>query len=389
MIKIHNELSKQIIKKIKDNPECKITFYEYMKMALYEKKLGYYMKDNSKIGKKADFYTSSSVGDVFARTLMKNFLELFIYVTDEKEYNFLEIGGGNGRFANDALNELKAKNKKIYDNFKYYMLEVSPFHKNLQYEKLLNHLDKVIWINNISELPKHFKGIIFSNELIDSFPVHKVQQCSEELLEIYVTWDDINEMFLEVSGEISDSRIAEYFEKQKIQLKDKQIAEVNLDVFKWLDSINNVLEKGYILTIDYGYLAEVLYDDNRLAGTLMCYFNHKASVNPFQNIGEQDITSHVNFSALIDYSKSLGFINAYFNFQSNFLLNNGILDFFTEFYLLSMETKGVINDCDLKTNRSIRQLIAPNEMGETFKVLLIQKNIENSKYSFMKNIWDK
>jgi len=355
VISKYDELSKRIIKKIKEAPQNRITFYEYMKMALYEEDLGYYMKDKSKIGKKDDFYTSSSVGDVFARTL---------------------------------LNELKLKDKILYDNFTYYMLEVSPFHKSLQYNKLLNHKDKVIWINDIKDLPKPFIGIIFSNELIDSFPVHKVQQCAGKLYEMYVIWDDIEETFLEVVGEVSDLKIIKYFEKQKIYLKEKQIAEVNLDVFKWLDSINNVLEKGYILTIDYGYLAEVLYDDNRLAGTLMCYYNHKANDNPYQNIGEQDITSHVNFSSLIDHGTSLGLKNVYFNFQSNFLLNNGILNFFTELNLSSMENKDIINDRDLKTNRAIRQLITSNEMGETFKVLLLQKNIERTKYSFMKNIWD-
>ncbi len=389
MINRHNELTERIIKKIKSTPQNRITFYEYMKMALYEENLGYYMKDRNKIGKTDDFYTNSSVGDVFAKVLANNFLELFTYTTDKQEYNILEIGGGNGQFASDALNELMLKDKGIYDNLVYYMLETSPYHRKIQGSKLLSHVDKVIWINDLSDLPKPFKGIIFSNELIDAFPVHKVQQSSEKLQEIYVTWDEKKDMFLEINDEISDLRIGEYFEKQNIFLKEKQIAEVNLDVIKWLDSINDVFDKGYILTIDYGYLAKELYDDNRLAGTLMCYYNHTANDDPYLNVGEQDITSHVNFSVIIEYGKSLGLENVCFTYQSNFLLNSGILNFFTELDLSVMQNRNIFNDTNLKKNRAIRQLITSNEMGETFKVLLLQKNINNYNYNFMENIWDK
>lgn len=382
-----NRLTKKIIGKIEAAPRKKITFYEYMSMALYEPKLGYYTKDKTKIGKNADFYTSSSVGSVFGQTIANSFIELLPHSTKGEIYSILEMGGGTGRFAKDVLDSIRQEFPDIYLRLKYYMLEASPFHQELQREYLQEHLDNLIWLNSLEEIER-FEGIIFSNELIDSFPVHKVQRLSGELREAYVIWNAENSSFEEVMDELSDSRLNDYFMEQGIQLRDGQIAEVNLAAVNWIKTVSKVLKRGFILTIDYGYPAEELYTTYRNDGTLMCYYRHVANDNPYINVGEQDITTHVNFSILIDKGRELGLENVWFTTQSHFLINNGILNYLQDVELSQLDEQNIIQDEALKRNRAIRQLITPGEMGETFKILLQQKNVGDNKYRFLKEVWE-
>jgi len=380
-------LLNEIIQTIQKSKQNRITFYQFMKMALYYPELGYYTKDRTKIGKKADFYTSTSVGPVFGKTLANHFLELLPYTHDGQDYHLFEMGGGDGRLARDILDEMKEKQPGIYDRVTYYMLESSPYHKKLQYGHLKDHAEHLIWLNDLEELPAPFQGIIFSNELVDAFPVHKVREWEGRLQEIYVTWDEREATFKEVIDEPSSKRLADYFKEQNIRLREGQTAEVNLEAIEWLKNVSAKLHKGYLLTIDYGYPAEELYASHRHEGTLMCYHQHLANDNPYQNIGDQDITTHVNFSLLINLGEHLGLEPVWFTTQGYFLLNNGILNYLHEIEMESLEKRDLFQDQSLKVNRAIRQLITPGEMGETFKVLLQQKNIENKQYRFLTDVW--
>lgn len=382
-----SELSKKIIENINHHPLKRITFYDFMNMALYAPKLGYYTKNKIKIGKQADFYTSTSVSSVFGHTIARHFAELFPYISDEGKNMILEMGGGDGRLARDVLDELKENYPGIYFNSTYYMLEVSPFHQEIQYELLKDHLDRMIWIQQLEELPVPFNGIIFSNELVDSFPVHKVKKRNGKIEEIYVTWNEQDHSFAEVVDEVSDNRLITYFMEQNIDLREGQTAEVNLDAIEWINSIGRLMNRGYVLTIDYGYPVEELYASHRHEGTLMCYYQHVANDHPYENIGNQDITTHVNFSVLMDVGEKIGLHTVWFTTQSYFLLNNGILNELKEIQLESLERRDLFKDEALKVNRAIRQLITPGEMGETFKVLIQQKNIGHQEYLFLTDIW--
>ncbi|MFV9510008.1 class I SAM-dependent methyltransferase [Tepidibacillus sp. LV47] len=381
-----NPLTEKIIQEIQKQKDHRITFYHFMKMALYEPELGYYTKDRTKIGKTADFYTSSSVGPVFGKTIANTFLEMLPFCTDQRNYNILEMGGGNGRFARDVLTGIKEKNQKIYEKLTYYMIETSPYHQHLQKEYLKEHLEHVKWVNHLDEIPKPFQGVIFSNELVDSFPVHMVQMQDGKLKEIYVTWDDEKREFIEVLDQLSTQELAKYFQEQNITLKEGQIAEVNLDAIQWMETMARFLDKGYMITIDYGYPADELYASHRHNGTLMCYHRHVANENPYQNIGDQDITSHVNFSILMNTGEKLGLKTILFTTQSYFLLNSGILEYLQEIEVSQMGHRDLFHDEALKMNRAIRQLITPGEMGETFKVLVQKKNVPDHKFRFMTGI---
>jgi len=380
-----NALEEKIIKSIQEQKNNRITFYDFMKTTLYEPNLGYYTKDRTKIGKAADFYTSSSVGPVFGKTIANTFVELLSYISDH-HYTILEIGGGDGRFARDVLNGIKEKNKSFYEKTTYFMIETSPFHQKIQEEQVKDHFDHMKWVDCLEDIPQPFEGVIFSNELVDAFPVHMVQMKNGELQEVFVTWDEEQQKFIEILDHVTDLSIDQYFKKQNIELKEEQIAEVNIDAIEWLQSISRFLHKGYLITIDYGYPAEELYASHRQNGSLMCYHKHLANDNPYQNIGDQDITTHVNFSALMDKGEELKLETILFTVQSEFLLNSGILHFLQEVRPMEMLDKDLFQDEALKINRAIRQLITPGEMGETFKVLIQKKNVPNHQFRFMTSV---
>ncbi len=377
-------MEQEIIKEIKGAPNERITFYRFMQLALYDAKYGYYTRQRDKIGKTADFYTSSSVNPVFAKALLNSFLEMFGQLGLEGPLNFLEVGGGDGKFARDLLDDLQLTHPEIYSRFTYYLLEASSYHADLQLERLGGHSDRIQPITGFTGLPADFSGVVFANELIDAFPVHRVVRWADKLREIYVSWDSEESAFVEVTGPLSDVRLYDYFYSLEIELREGQRAEVNLDVLDWIEAVAGALTSGYVVLIDYGHLADVLYDTSRHAGSLMCYYEHQSNDNPYQLVGEQDITTHVNFTTIINEASKHGLEQLYYNFQSNFLMSSGILDFFTEKPGVAEQ----VPDEQVKTNRAIRQLITPGEMGEAFKVLVLQKNMPKATYKFQKNIWD-
>lgn len=380
------KLTEKIVEALTQSENNQITFKQFMEMALYYPELGYYTKDREKIGKKADFYTSSSVGSVFGQTISKVLAELVSYI-ENQDYRIIEIGGGNGRFARDVLSELKIKNPEVYTKLTYYMIETSPYHIQLQKEYLIDHLDHVEWIDDLEKLGNSIKGVIFSNELVDAFPVHMVKKVNGDLMEVYVSWNSDEATFEEKIDELSDNRLSDYFTEQGITLKEGQIAEVNLNAIEWIQSVGEKLSQGYVMTIDYGHPAEELYASHRHNGSLMCYHLHLANDNPYQHIGDQDITSHVNFTALEHYGLSVGLKTIYLDTQGNFLISSGILE-----YLISIDNalnRDLFQDEALKRNRAIRQLITPGEMGDTFKVLIQQKGMNVKGYQFMKPAWEK
>lgn len=188
-----------------------------------------------------------------------------------------------------------------------------------------------------------------------------------------MTWNEERESYEEITAELSHPSLEDYFIQQKVTLKEGQVAEINLDAIDWMKHVAQRLTRGYVITIDYGYPADELYASHRHEGTLMCYYQHTANDNPYQLIGEQDITTHVNFTALMEEGKRWGLEPVWFSTQSHFLMNSGILEMLQEIGLDQMKNKDLFQDEAIKMNRAIRQLIMPGEMGETFKVLVQQK----------------
>ncbi len=341
-----DEVIKEEIRK--DGP---ITFKRFMEICLYHPEHGYYSKGPS-IGKEGDFFTSSSVGGIFGRTLAHALKEMLDVVGGSV---LVEMGAGTGDLAKDVL-------KEFLDNgwpVRYLIVERSHNLKKLQ-ERKLEGLP-VGWVSRVCEL-EPVCGVFFSNELVDAFPVHLVEKRDGKLWEVYVDVDEDGN-FVEVLGEPSTERIGFFFELQRVELPDGFRTEVNVDIFSWIEDVAKALERGFLVTIDYGYNSYDFYRPSRNRGTLMCYYRHTASEDPFVRPGEQDITSHVNFSVVARYGERLGFDVVGFTNQVNFLIDAGILDLVR----------------DQRELLQVKTLVMPGAgMGERFKVLIQGKGVSKN-----------
>ena len=360
-----SDLKSVIADKIKK--EGAITFAEFMSHALYNSKWGYYQK-----GKRDDYYTAPQISSIFGEMLAKLFSKLFKRF-NERELVLMEIGAGVGYLARDILLNLEKRYLEDFNYLKYIPLEIS----DQKMEELKRYLAKDSLDKYLYPYKKEIKinGIIFSNEFFDALPVHIVKMDKGRLKEIYVEYK--NEEFIEVVGEVSTDEILSYFEELKIELFEGQRAEVNLEAIRWLNKISKLLEKGFLITIDYGDLSEKLYSFYQIDGTIRSFYLHQVSKSPYINIGEQDITANVNFSALIYFGEKYGFNTLSYLTQKEFLINLGILDSIDP---SDFSAKGI------KDKLAIKNLIVPEVgMGEVFKVLIQSKGI--GRFS-IKDLWE-
>ena len=355
-------LRKEIVNLI--NKRGKIAFADFMGLALYHPEHGYYTSGKEKIGKKGDYYTSSDVHPVFGELIARQ-LEQMWRLMGKGRFTVVEMGAGKGRFCYDIINFMKKKFPEFFEEVDYKIVEISQNLIERQSSTLKGLEDKVSW-ESLSEDGFSFEPVIgsfLSNEFVDSLPVHQVVVENNCLKEIYVAIKD--DKFCEVIDDLSDPALEDYFAKSKISLKEGQRVEVNLRALDWVKNISRYLKRGFVITIDYGYLAEDLYSEQRHRGTLMCYYEHITSENPYERVGSQDITSHVNFSSLMEAGNRCGLNTTGFTRQSKFLIALGILD----------EMNKVQGD--IGKLLTIKNLFLPGGMGDVFKVLIQHKGIDN------------
>lgn len=361
-------LHEKIKNKIKQDPQLSISYYDFMDFALYEPELGYYSKSKVKVGKEGDFYTSSSVGDVFGETLGDIFADMLSRFSSGSPSYLIEFGGGNGELMAQILREWTKSKPDLLSQVRPIMIEKSEFHRSLQKEKLADF--PVEWIQGWDELVSatgRVNGVVYSNELLDAFPVKVAEWHDGEWKEVRVGWNDEKAGFKEMLVEVKDPALQLYLNQEEphIQKATGFRIEFNQDAGKWVDSIGKNMESGYLVTIDYGYLRSELYIPQRKRGTLMSYRQHEASEDVLNLPGEKDITSHVNFSYVIEEGQKQGLSHLGFFTQSQFLINGGILA-----KLQSHQESDPFRGAMSKRNRAIRQLILPGGMGDTFKVLV-------------------
>ena len=352
-----NPLEQKIIWKIKNNGS--ITFETFMDIVLYEPGLGYYASDKTEIGRAGDFYTSQHLHPAFGAMIGKQIEEMWKIVGSPADFYAVELGAGAGLMCKDVLDYLHSR--EVFSSFKYVMIEPSPFMQHKQKKLLAGYLDKVKWVPSLKELT-NIKGCVLSNELLDAFPVHLIE-VENELKEIYVTAD--NDDIKEIKGALSTDAISYYLKEFSIELPRGYRTEINLRIKDWLKTVNEVLSEGFILTIDYGHPAWDYYSEDRNRGTLLCYYKHQVFEDPYKNIGEQDITAHVNFSSVKKWGKELGFETLGFCQQGTFFIALGIDKIIKELYENSPNYLFEI--------ANIKRLIFPGTIGETHKVMIQYK----------------
>lgn len=350
--------------RINEQTDGMITYEEFIKEALYHPEYGYYMRPGDKIGRSGDFITTSNISDIFGRAIAKWFLRL----TEEMKIEpaVCELGAGNGRFASAFIAEWKKISKK---ELRYYIFEESPYHLEKQKELII--FDQVIkQIDNLEELTP-FNGFIFSNELFDALPVHVVENKNGNMMEVMVTFDEDEGRLAEKLVPLKNARIESYLKKSNIILKDNQRIEIPLAMEPMISKISNVLQRGLVITVDYGYKDEEWMNPAHRDGSLRGYYKHQQLKNVLQYPGEVDITSHVHFDSMIRIGEEKGLEFMKLQRQDEFLLSIGLLE-----ELQNHVDPNPFSEVS-RRNRAIRSLIMPSGISSFFHVILQKKEIES------------
>ena len=341
----------------------KIAFADYMQLCLYTPGLGYYSAGNQKFGQHGDFTTAPEISPLFSQTLARHIQDVRQQLA---EFNLLEFGAGSGKMAGDILLQLD-KDDALPEH--YYIIEASADLQTRQRKYLAQNIPdlfkKVIWLE---QLPEQFVGVIVANEVCDAMPVHRLHFDQAAWHECYVTIDDGVLQWLD--GPISNAALSQ--RADLISRDDSQadyFAEVNLAAEGWVASLAECLKQGAIFIIDYGHDRASYYHPQRRQGTLMCYYQHQGHDNPLILPGLQDITSHVEFTALAEMAQASGLDVEGFQAQADFLLAGGITEL-----LEAMSSDNVTID-SLQHTTAIKRLTLPSEMGESFKILTLTKDL--------------
>lgn len=351
-----------------------IPFVDFMHYALYEPGYGYYHSANAKIGSQGDFTTAPELTPLFGRALAKQCEQIFKQMRGS--FDMLEFGAGTGQLAIDLLQELEKKQSLPEQ---YYILELSPHLKALQkthiQEKIPHLYNRVQWLEKWPEKP--LSGVFLANEVLDAMPVHRFMHSGNTLYEsmIRLTSETTLE---EIFEPCTNERLIRYLDPLLPKSTTPYCSEANLFLEGFIQGAAEKLALGCMIFIDYGFPRHEFYHPDRNQGTLMCHYQHKVHANPLIHVGLQDITAHVDFTAVAEASQKAGLdVSGYTN-QASFLLNNGLLDL----------VQTITDEKQLvQAKQAVKQLIQPQEMGELFKVIALTKGQDFILNGF--NLFDK
>ncbi len=350
-----------------------IPFARFMELALYHPELGYYMRSSKpaaeRIGRKGDFYTSSDVHPILGQALAKQAEQMDRLLGQPSPFSIVEMGPGKGLLARHILSTSQRDYPSLFHRLRYVLIERSPAMREAQRINLAPWLERpnlMNWVDDLAQIPSHsLTGLCLSNELVDSFPVHRIQMTARGLEELWV--DYRNGRFVECLKPLSSDRIASHLGHIGSDWPKGYRTEVNLHAVDWMTQVAQRLHRGFVLTIDYGHTAQDLYSADRKRGTFLCYHQHAVHEDPFLHVGEQDMTAHVDFSSLATAGEEQGLQTTGFTNQMSFLMGLGIEQMLTGLSQDSPELTAAI------------QLLKPNGMGTTFKVLIQHKTVPNPK----------
>lgn len=335
-----------------------ISFARYMELALYAPGLGYYAAGAAKLGEAGDFVTAPELSSLFGATLAGQVAELLTGPDDE----VLELGAGSGRLAADLLLALQARERLP---LRYLILEISPELAQRQRGLLAREcpglLERVVWID---ALPPRFEGVILANEVLDALPVHLVHWGAEGIYERGVAWGAGGPTWEDrplAAGPLRDAA-------QALAPPQPYTSEVALAARALVGALANCLHRGALLFIDYGFGRAEYFHPQRSEGTLMCHYRHRAHADPFFLPGLQDITAHVDFTAIAEAGIDAGLRLLGYATQARFLVNAGVLR-----HLEGREAQNPAGNplSYLPAASGIHKLLSPAEMGELFKVILL------------------
>ena len=335
-----------------------------MQMALYEPGQGYYVAGATKLGQAGDFVTAPEISPLFGKTLARQVAQVLELAGGE---SVLELGAGSGAMAADVLDELRNIDRLPR---RYLILETSPQlaqrqRRTLQQRNLPD--DRIEWID---ALPEQFDGLVIANEVLDALPVHLVAWRRDGMHERGVGWED---------GFVWKERLLEpgtlRSAAQTIAPAPEYLSEISLLVPALVRSVSACLQRGALLFIDYGFGRREYYHPQRSRGTLMCHYRHCAHDDPFFLPGLQDITAHVDFTAVAHAGTESGLDLLGYTTQAQFLINCGITG-------LLEQQGGTSSAAHFAKTAGAQKLLSPAEMGELFKVIALGRGIDGPLIGF-------
>ena len=336
-----------------------IPFSKYMDVAMFAPGLGYYSAGATKIGAAGDFTTAPEMSALFGATLAKQVAQ----VLNATGGDVLEFGAGSGKLARDLL---RALGKLGCEPRQYLILEPSPDLRERQKALLQKEVpefhSRVTWIDG---LPENFVGVMIANEVLDAMPIDLVSWQADEIYQrgVAVSGDS----FIWHDRKLGPGPLLDH--ARAIDVAPVYVSEIHLAGAAFVRSLGDSLQHGAALLIDYGFLEHEYYHPDRNTGTLMCHYRHRAHTDPFFLPGVQDVTAHVNFTAMINAAQSAGLDVEGYATQAKFLIACGITDQLTQ-------TDPVNAAKYLPLANQAQRLLSPAEMGELFKVLAVGRGID-------------
>ena len=354
----HSETVSQHLRRCIDEAGGWLSFEQFMHETLYAPGLGYYAAGSTKLSTRSehgshqltgDFVTAPELTPLFGQILAQQFKQVFAHLDQPQ---ILEFGAGSGQLAFDILTELDASGISAH----YFILEVSADLRARQANKLAPWLSRLVWLDS---LPTCFEGVVVANEVLDAMPVAIVGWSPKlDVIERGVAWQD---GVFSWQDRPARSALADALTSRMPALPN-YLTEINLQAESWVKHIGQCLNKGIVFLIDYGFVESEYYHPQRQAGTLMCHIQHRAHDNPFFAPGLQDITAHVDFSAMARAAQQTGLDIMGYSSQARFLLNAGLLE-------------ATLNSTSSPSIQAVQKLISEAEMGELFKVLALGRGL--------------
>lgn len=340
----------------------RITFARFMELATIHPEHGYYASGAVRAGFEGDFLTAPETDPIFGHTLARQIAECWERLERPDPFTVREVGAGAGTLALRVLEGLQHEFPKALEVVRYELADLN----QRRVAEALERLEEAGFGARVSMTnPEPLTGVLLANELLDALPVHRLSWTGDALQERYTTWRD--GWFADEPGPLSDPRLAEPF--SGLVLEPGQQAEVSLAARAWAETLGAQIARGYALLIDYGYPAAELYGGQRLSGTLMGYRAHLASPDPYRRVGRQDLTAHVDFTAVSQSAQRSGMTELGLTTQAYFFAGLGIEELLMELQHSATDPYSYVN-----AREAVLHLLDPRGLGR-FRVLGLGKDV--------------
>ena len=351
-----------------------ISFEEFIDFVMYKPGLGYYSAGAEKIGHSGDFTTAPEISKLFGMALAHQMTPILDHYQSP---SIIEIGAGTGKLAFDIMTQLN----DYQVNFdRYYILELSADLKQRQ-QSMLSHLptktlNKIVWLDSIPM--DSIDGVIIANEVIDALPFTRFKSQNGQVYELGISVED-NQLIEQprLADEILSNTVDSIAKEIGMTFQDGYTSEIRINFGSWFRTIESMLSSGSIFFVDYGYARQEYYDEERTNGSMICHYRNVAHEDPLSNLGIQDISASVDFSQLADVALQRNIEVGFFTSQADFLINAEILG-----VIESVIDEGL----KMRLTQEVKQLLLPNQMGEVFKCMLLNKNINPDNFDGIKDL---